>query len=146
MWDVLSMAENSNRAAMKRYTRRLAAIMLVYVGAIFLGVSAKESGALEGALLYVAAIVPGICILAVFWAMGRIMIELKDEFIRMLMVRQTLIATAFALGLAAIHGFLTIFGLTEKIDAFWWPTLFFLGLFVGQVANRIKYGTWGTCA
>ena len=36
---------------------------------------------------------PGLAICGVFWAIGRLIVDEKDEFIRMLIVRQTLIAT-----------------------------------------------------
>ncbi len=75
--------------------------------------------------------------------MGRLMVETQDEFMGLLFVRQTLIASGIALSLAAIHGLMSDFDLVKRIDAYWWPVLFFIGQFVGQVANRVKYGTWG---
>ena len=33
--------------------------------------------------------------------------------------------------------------LVMHVDAYWWPVAWFLGLFIGAVANRIEYGTWG---
>lgn len=134
-----------NKAAQRRYFVRLLSVMAVYVAAIFGGVTAKKQGLLTFEATVVVALVPGICIVLVFWAMGRFIVELRDEFLRMLVIRQVLIATAFAFSLAAIHGFLTSFDVLPTIDAFYWPVTFFLGLFVGQVANRLRYGTWGQC-
>ena len=135
-----------NKLAQRRYVFRLMAVMVVYVVAILGGTWMKKAGMLTDQTAIIAALVPGICIAMVFWAMGRMLVELTDEFLRMLLVRQTLIATAFSMTIAAIHGFLSTFDVIEKTDAFYWPVLFFFGLFVGQVANRIKYGTWGQCA
>ncbi len=134
-----------NKVAQRRYVIRLLSVMAVYVASIFAGVTLKAQGMLTRETTIIVALIPGLCIALVFWAMGRLIVELKDEFLRMLIVRQTLIATAFAFSLAAIHGFLTSFDVIEKIDAFYWPVAFFLGLFIGMVANRIKFGTWGSC-
>jgi hypothetical protein len=135
-----------NKAASRRYVVRLMSIMTVYLVSLFIGVGLRNADALTPATAVVAALVPGLCIVMVFWALGRLLVELQDEFLRMLMVRQVLIAAAFAFSIAAVHGFLTSFDIVSKVDAYWAPVLFFFGLFVGQVANRVKYGTWGQCA
>ncbi len=134
-----------NKAAGRRYFIRLMSIMAVYLVSLFIGVGLRNAGALTPATAIVAALVPGLCVVMVFWALGRLLVELQDEFLRMLMVRQVLIAAAFAFSIAAIHGYLTSFDIVPRVDSYWAPILFFFGLFVGQVANRIKYGTWGQC-
>ena len=134
-----------NKVAQRRYVIRLLSVMAVYVASIFAGVTLKAQGMLTRETTIIVALIPGLCIVLVFWAMGRLIVELKDEFMRMLIVRQVLIATAFAFSLAAIHGFLSSFDVIEKVDAFYWPVTFFFGLFIGMVANRLKFGTWGEC-
>lgn len=135
---------NPSRAAMQRYIRRLMVIMAVYVGALVGGQLAMKAELLAPIAAIPIALVCGLCIALTFFVMGRLMIETPDEFMRLLFVRQSLIASGFALSVAAIHGFLSAFELIEQIDAFWWPVLFFMGQFIGQVSNRLKYGTWGT--
>jgi len=130
-------------AVYKRYTRRLLAIMVVYLTALIGGQLAIKEGIVPASTAIPIAVTSGLCIVLTFVVMGRLMVEMQDEFLRMLFVRQTLIAAGFALSLAAIHGFLTDFDLADHIDAYWWPVLFFAGQFIGQVANRIQYGTWG---
>lgn len=134
-----------NKVAQRRYVIRLLSVMAVYVASIFAGVTLKAQGMLTRETTIIVALIPGLCIVLVFWAMGRLIVELKDEFLRMLIVRQVLIATAFAFSLAAIHGFLTSFDVIATIDAFYWPVAFFFGLFIGMIANRLKFGTWGEC-
>ncbi|AUX68557.1 hypothetical protein CHX26_02650 [Porphyrobacter sp. HT-58-2] len=129
---------------MKRYVWRLMAVMTVYAGALVGGQFAMQAGLLGPQAAVAIALVCGLCIALTFVIMGRLMIETEDEFMRLLFVRQTLIASGFALSLAAIHGFLSDFEIIAQIDAYWWPVLFFAGQFIGQVANRMKYGTWGT--
>ncbi len=128
---------------MTRYVRRLMVIMAVYVSALVGGQAALKADLLGPTAAVPIALVCGLCMALIFVIMGRLMVETQDEFMRLLFVRQTLIASGFALSLAAIHGFMSDFDLVQRIDAYWWPVLFFVGQFVGQVANRVKYGTWG---
>ncbi len=137
------MSSNPSRAAMKRYVWRLMTVMAVYVTALIGGQLAMKAELLGPQAAIAIALVCGLCIVLTFVIMGRLMIETQDEFVRLLFVRQTLIASGFALSLAAVHGFLSDFDIIARIDAYWWPVLFFVGQFVGQVANRVQYGTWG---
>lgn len=137
------MTSNPSRAAMRRYAWRLISVMAVYATALVGGQLAMKAGLLGPQAGIAIALVCGLCIAFTFLIMGRLMIETQDEFMRLLFVRQTLIASGFALSLAAVHGFLSEFEIIARIDAYWWPVLFFAGQFLGQIANRVKYGTWG---
>lgn len=138
------MSSNPSHAAMRRYVWRLMTVMTIYAAVLVGGQFAMRAGLLGPQAAVAIALVCGLCIALTFVIMGRLMIETEDEFMRLLFVRQTLIASGFALSLAAIHGFLSDFEIIAQIDAYWWPVLFFAGQFIGQVANRMKYGTWGT--
>ena len=72
-----------------------------------------------------------------FWAIGRLLVEEQDEYIRMLLVRQTLVATGFTLSLVTIWGFLENFRLVPHVDAFYVAVLWFVGLGVNSVANAM---------
>ena len=137
------MTPNPSRAAMRRYVWRLTAVMTVYATALVGGQFAMQAGLLGAEAAIAIALACGLCIALTFVIMARLMIETQDEFMRLLLVRQTLIASGFALSLAAIHGFLSDFDIIARIDAYWWPVLFFAGQFLGQIANRVQYGTWG---
>ena len=139
------MATNPNLAAMKRYQTRLLFAMVIYVSTLLFGISLNNEGMLSRELKIVFALLPGLSIAWVFVIVGLLLKEVKDEFLRMLMVRQTLIGAALAFAAATIHGFLSVYDLVPKVDAYWWSTLFFAGLFVGMISNRISYGTWGGC-
>jgi len=138
------MSSNPSRAAMKRYVWRLMAVIAVYASALVGGQLAMKAGLLGPQAAIAIALVCGLCIALTFVIMGRLMIETQDEFMRLLFVRQTLIAAGFALSLAAVHGFLSDFDIISRIDAYWWPVLFFAGQFLRQIANRVQYGTWGS--
>lgn len=141
---VLNMAGKS--PARRAYLRRMTVLMTIYVAVIIGGSYAKKAGLLSDPATILVAVVSGLCVGGVFWAIGRLIVEEQDEFLRMLIVRQALIATGFALSIASIHGFLTIFEVVPKIDLFWVPMLWFIGFAIGAVVNRVQFGTWGQCA
>lgn len=132
--------------AQRAYLRRMTVLMTIYVAVIVGGSFARKEGWLGDPATMVVAVVSGLCVAGVFWVIGRLIVEQQDEFLRMLIVRQALIATGLALSFAAIHGFLTMFELVPKIDLFWVPMLWFFGLAIGALANRLQFGTWGQCA
>ena len=132
--------------AARNYMKRMVVVSVTYVGSLFAASSLIDEGDPVTPLSIIIAVVPGIAVAGYFWAMGKFMLEQKDEFMRMLMVRQTLVATAFAFSLASVYGFLENFGQVPHIDAFWWPTAFFFGLGIGAIVNKLTMGTAGECA
>lgn len=131
------------KLAQARYIKRIAIFTSLYLASFAALTFADEAFAPPVALRTVLAILPGLAISGMFWAIGRLIIEETDEFIRMLTIRQTLIASALALSAASIWGFLESADLVPHLDAYWIAVVWFAGLFVGAVANRIEHGTWG---
>jgi len=80
----------------------------------------------------------------VFWAIGHLLVEETDEYLRTLLVRQMLIATGLTMVVATIYGFLENYGLVPHVDAFYLTILFFAGLGIGAVVNRLTVGD-GSC-
>ena len=83
--------------AYKRYVRRMAVLAIVYIGAVVLSSSLIPDDAPPDPLNIAIALVPGFAVLGVIWAMGRLLIELDDEYLRMLEVRKFIVATGLAL-------------------------------------------------
>ena len=71
---------------------------------------------LAGPVAYLAAVLPALPIIGIFAAIGRYLVEEQDEYLRMLMVRQTLWASAFALSVATVWGFLESFDMVGHVD------------------------------
>lgn len=132
-------------APTRRYMIRLFTAMGIYMVSLFAAKYLVRHDMVEGWLLWPVALLPGLSILGAFYAVGMLIIEQKDEYIRMLLVRQTLVASALALAAATVWGFLENFGLVGHVDAFYWAIVWFFGLGVGTVFNRLTVGSWGGC-
>lgn len=129
--------------AKRRYQRTTILLSVAYV-VLLIGVSQYfESRQPTGALAAVLAILPALPIVGVFVAIGRFLVEEQDEYLRSLLVRQTLWATAFALSIATVWGFLENFGVVAHVDAYYVAVLWFGGLGVGSLMNRLTLGGSG---
>ena len=95
------------------------------------------------ALEYLVAILPALPIIGIFGAIGRYLVEEQDEYVRMLMVRQTLWASGFTLSVATIWGFLDNFGLSAMSTAIGSRSLWFVGLGIGGIVNKLTLGDGG---
>jgi hypothetical protein len=128
-----------NSSAERRYVVRLAIATAAYIFTLWLGERFVGSGAVVGLPAYLLALLPGLSVTGMFWAVARLMIEETDEYLRMLLVRQSLIATGFTLSLVTIWGFLENFNLVPHVDAFYVAILWFFGLGIGSVANKFMF-------
>ena len=133
--------------AIKRYLIRLLVLMSFYLVSLFVAVKAFRADAVSGPAAYALAILPALPIIGVFWAVMRLLIEEPDEFIRLLHVRQSLVATGFCLTVMTIWEFLQNFELVAPGNHGFGAAMFwFLGLGVGALYNRLTLGTAGGCA
>jgi hypothetical protein len=82
------------------------------------------------------ALLPGIGIVAMIWAMGRLLVELDDEYLKMLEIRKALAATGLALSVASVWGILELFTDVPKLPVFLIFPIWCGGLVVGQLWNR----------
>ncbi len=133
----------NNNLAQRAYLRRLGLSVAVYLVSLLGGVYLVSRDLVSGPIVWVLGLLPGLAVVGALYAIGKLITETTDEFIRMLIVRQTLIATGFALSLATIWGFLENYALVPHINAYWTAILWYLGFFLGAVSNRITYGAWG---
>ena len=124
-----------NYSVQKRYTYRVLALMVAYAGALVLANWLFENVRPEGPAAWATALLPALPVIAVFFVIGRLLVELKDEYVRMLLVRQTLVASATMLTVATAYGFLEDFGLTPHLPAYYATVLWFAGLGVGGCLN-----------
>lgn len=123
-----------------RYNWRVLWLGLLYVLFLFGAVYGFEQQLLNGGAAYVAAVLPALPIVGIFAAIGRYLVEEQDEYVRVLMVRQTLWASGFALSVATVWGFLENFELVGHVDAYYIAVLWFGGLGIGTCLNRLTLG------
>ncbi len=134
------MTSSTMPIAMRNYIKRLSISMLLYFITLAFTVYMFNSGKASGMLGYVIGALPALPTIALFWTIGKLLSETKDEYRKTLFTRQILVATAFALSLATIWGFLEQFEMVFHIPAYYWSVTWFLGLFVGMAFNKITLG------
>lgn len=132
-------------AARRRYLIRTLMVTAIYIAGIFAAKYLISQVGVARPLAIAVALVPGLAIAAMFWNTLAMIGDTADEFMRMLAVRQQLIAAGFALAAASVWGTLEMFDLVPHADAFYIVVLWAVGLFVGQLSNRITHGVWGEC-
>ena len=130
-------------SAWVRYNWRVVWLSLLYSIFLIGAVYGFKHQLLSGPVAYLAAILPALPNIGIFAAIGRYLVEEHDEYVRMLMVRQTLWASGFTLSLATIWGFLDNFELVGHIDGYWVVIVWFVGLGIGAMANKLTLGEGG---
>jgi hypothetical protein len=126
--------------ANRRYNVRVVILSLFYAAFLLGAVYAFKHHLVGGGLAWIVAILPALPIIGIFAAIGLYLVEEQDEYVRMLMVRQTLWASGFSLSIATMWGFLESFELVSHVEVYWVSVLWFGGLGLGNCANRLTIG------
>lgn len=126
--------------ATRRYNVRVVILSLVYAAFLLGAVYGFKHHLVSGPLAWIVAVLPALPIVGIFAAIGLYLVEERDEYLRMLMVRQTLWASGFALSIATVWGFLESFELVSHVEVYWVSVLWFGGLGLGNFANRLTIG------
>ena len=134
-----NLSSRPNRRFLFRLGSSAAVLVLSHMAARYL----IDQGLVDGPVVWAVALPPGLAMLGIFYAYGMLIIEQKDEFIRMLVLRQLIIATGIALSFATVWGFLEEFGLVEHIYAYYFAIAWIVGFAFGGLVNRIAHGAWG---
>ncbi|HYW15166.1 MAG TPA: hypothetical protein VE891_03295 [Allosphingosinicella sp.] len=111
-------------------------LSLAYVALLFAAQIAIDRYDVSGPPAYVIAILPALAIIGIFAAIASYLVEETDEYLRLLTVRQTLVASGFALSIATAWGFLESFDLVGHFDAYWVAVIWFAGLGLGSCVNK----------
>lgn len=97
----------------------------------------------SGPLAYAIGLVPGLALAAFFWSQAKLIVETEDEFLRMLAVRQQLIATGFTMAVATLWGTLELLELVPHVGVFYIILVWSVGTGIGQIVNRVTHGAGG---
>jgi hypothetical protein len=129
--------------AWKRYKVRVIWLSLLYCAFLLPAVYGFKHQLVPHSVAFVVAVLPALPIIGIFGAIGRYLVEEQDEYVRMLMVRQTLWASGFTLSLATVWGFLDNFQLVGHIEGYWIVVVWYFGLAIGGLANKLSVGESG---
>ena len=89
-----------SNAAYRRYLRRFWPATGAYLLGWALATWLIPDGASASPLTVGIALLPGLGVVAMIWAMARLLIELDDEYLKLLEVRKALAATGVVLAVA----------------------------------------------
>ncbi|MGN6817520.1 MAG: hypothetical protein ACTHJR_02480 [Sphingomonas sp.] len=126
--------------ANRRYNVRVVILSLIYAAFLLAAVYAFKHHLVSGIGAWAVAILPALPIVGIFAAIGLYLVEEQDEYVRMLMVRQTLWASGFSLSIATVWGFLESFEMVSHVEVYWVSVLWFGGLGLGSFANKLTIG------
>ncbi len=122
--------------AMRRYLKRLASFMLVYMIVLVLAGYLFRHHRPEGIMAIALAILPALPVIGVIWTIFRLLAEETDEFMRMLFVRQSLFATGFCLSVMTVWEFLQNYEVvSHDTHGFGTTFVWFIGLGIGAALN-----------
>jgi hypothetical protein len=131
--------------ALKRYNWRVVWLTLLYALLLIAATYCFKIKLVSGLLAYTVAVLPALPIIGIFGAIGRYLVEEQDEYVRMLMVRQTLWASGVALSAATVWGFLESFNLVGHVDGYYVVIAWFFGLGLGGCINKFTLGAPVRC-
>lgn len=123
--------------AQRRYNRRVLLLSIAYVALLFPAVHLISRHLVAGPIAYVVGVLPALAVSGFFWLMARYLFEETDEYLRVVQVRQLLLASGIALTAATIWGFLEGFDLVPHIAAYAWPIVWFGGLGIGACLESV---------
>ena len=127
-----------NNLAQRAYRRRAVPLMIAYVAALTVALWLHDTLAPTGPLAVALAILPALPLIGMIWAMGRLLVEEQDEYLRSLHVRQFMIATGFMLAVTCVWGFLESFALVPHLPMYWAFVIWCAGLGIGTMANELR--------
>lgn len=139
------MAASKFTPVRRQYLIRTATVAATYIVSMLVAAYLIGNVGVSRPLALALALIPGLAMAGMFWNTLSMITATKDEFMRMLAVRQQLIAAGFAMAVASVWGTLEMFDLVAHAEAFYIVVLWAVGLFVGQLSNRITHGVWGDC-
>jgi hypothetical protein len=132
--------------AARRYIRIHLALSVIYIALVFLASWFIPDDAPPTPGVIAFALLPGMVVLGWIWNMGRLLVTMEDEYLRMLEVRKMLWATAITLSICGGWGLVELFAAIPRLPVFFVFPIWCLGLAVGQLINRLTLGDGGTCA
>lgn len=120
---------------MRRYFFRLAGFMTAYAFVLIGGLMLATAGVGIGIRVFLAFTTAAM-ILGVFWAIFRLLAECDDEYQRLLLVKQVLLATAATLAITTCWEFLRVYDVL--VEGPQWTGVIWLAMF-GLAAPVVRW-------
>ncbi|WP_184003365.1 hypothetical protein [Stakelama sediminis] len=111
--------------------------MLLYLVVLFAVKRLLPLDDMQGPLLWIAAALPGIPVAAVFFLIVRYIVELRDEYRRLLEVRKTLVATGVTMTIASIWGTMELLAHASHLPTLYIPVIWYLAQGIGEFVNMV---------
>ncbi len=121
----------------KRYSLRVFLCMAAYMIILLSGISYAKSADLPQYIRVILALATALPICGVFWAVFRLLVDINDEYQRLLFAKQILLGTAWALAITTVWEFLAVYDVLESGPK-WTGVIWFItfGLAGGYVRLR----------
>jgi hypothetical protein len=129
--------------AMRRYLRVHLALSAVYIALVLVASRFIPDDAAPTPTVILFALLPGLVVLGWIWNMGRLLVTMEDEYLRMLEVRKMLWASAITLSICGGWGLVELFAAVPRLPVFFVFPIWCVGLALGQLINRITLGDGG---
>jgi fucose 4-O-acetylase-like acetyltransferase len=120
---------------MKRYYFRLAVCLTGYAATLVGGLLVAMAGAPVSVRIFLALLTASM-VCGLFWAIFRLLAECDDEYQRLLLVRQTLLATAATLAITTCWQFLAVYDVLAEGPQ--WIGVIWLAMF-GLAAPIVRW-------
>lgn len=131
------MSSCTARPAMRAYRRRILLASLGYAALLMAATWIVVHFAPALPWRVGLALLPALGVVAMFFVVGRYLVEEADEYLRMRLVRQMLWATGATLSIATIYGFLETYDAAPHLPMYVVAIAWFFCLGVaGQVARE----------
>ena len=129
----------TNNPAQRRYFRRFAVAMLLYVLLLVPAVWGFVHYRPTGVLAYLLAVLPALPILGMLAVVGLYLAEEKDEFVRNMQIQSLLGGIGGTLAVVSVWGFLENFTNVRHLDLFLVYPLFWVFVGISTVVVSLRY-------
>ena len=129
--------------ARRRYRKRTLLGAAAYVATTAIATRFIPDDAPPSAGPIALAIIASAGALVWIWATARFLVEIDDEYVRMLQVRSILVATGVTLGVTNMWGMVELFTTAPRLPVFFVFPIWCLGMMVGGLVNKLTMGDAG---
>ena len=127
-------------SAKRRFMRMHLILSVLYIALVLLASWFVSDDAKATPMVIFWAVLPGLVVIGWIWNMGRYLMEMSDEYLRLLEIRKMLVATALTLAVSAGWGIIELFAAVPRLPVFFVFPIWCVGLMVGQIVNRLTMG------